>query len=383
MKNRTKSPKKAALPEPSRISTPVGEFFDDHPAPTFEFHERKISYLNPAAQKCFPNILETGLRHPLTRALIQIIKDKSTRQTKLYSQEIKLENDFYIATFLPPSPAIRVFLTDISDQKKTAKLKDEIINGVSHELKTPLTIIKGWIDNLDAGIFGDTNEKQHYALQTASRHCNRLARTVNNLLSLSSLESGVIKPIQNPFDISSLIHETFQKLQKEIKVQDSAVSIEAPKERLFAMGDSNLIEQVIENLLENAMRFAGGTVHVKIFETGARPGGSVNAQCVEVRVSDNGPGLSKRHLKKIFERFIQIDRPQGGSGYHGTGLGLAICKRIVELHGGEIGAESQEGKGLTVFFRLPKHIPAEAEIPPKKFKPKRNSYQQNAPSPAQ
>lgn len=226
-------------------------------------------------------------------------------------------------------------MREIREQKRLDKMKDEFISTVSHELRTPLTTIKSAVENLQDGISGPLNEKQERVLTIANRNVDRLSRIINDLLDLSRLESGKAWLQKKRVDVVPLLQETVQNFQLTARAKRLAMEGLVPKGLPPVYADPDLLVQVLNNLLDNALRFAKSRVVVE-----AR----VVRQDVEVTVSDDGPGIPEDKMKSLFTKFVQLDRPMGGEGYKGTGLGLAICKEIIDRHGGRIWAVSRPGE---------------------------------------
>ncbi len=258
----------------------------------------------------------------------------------------------YIATPIKEKDQIVgavVTFRDISERKRLEHMKDEFVSAVSHEMRTPLTIIKGAVSNLKDGVVGSLSEKQQGVIEMTSRNIDRLARIINDLLDLSRLESGKAKMNKGKMNSASLIQEVIQNFsnqarEKKIDLKDACLP---GLPSVYA--DPDMIIQVLTNLLGNALRFAKSQIRVvtHLNEIGEGRGR------IRVSVEDDGPGIQKEDRAKLFNKFEQIHRPVEGPGYKGTGLGLAICKEIIDRHEGRIGVESVYGKGSQFYFELP------------------------------
>ena len=227
--------------------------------------------------------------------------------------------------------------------KKLERTREEFVANVSHELRTPLSLIKGYAETLLDGA-KDNTEVAGKFLQTIDRNAERLRLLIEDLLTISELESGRVNLKLDTVALQPLVSKVFGDLQsraaaKRIKLLNHAAD-------LAVRADSSRLEQVLGNLIDNAIKYgrSGGTVAV-----GARnlPGGQI-----ETSVKDDGPGIPAEALDRLFERFYRIDkarsREQGG-----TGLGLSIVKHIIANHDGKVWASSEPGKGATFFFTLP------------------------------
>ncbi|MDA2923646.1 ATP-binding protein [Acidobacteria bacterium AH-259-L09] len=236
------------------------------------------------------------------------------------------------------------------DLRRANQIKDDFIANVSHELRTPLATISNVLDNVAAGVWGSVSPKLRKVLLIAETNAKRLANIIGNLLDISSIEAGRISLEKSLVDISELIRSVIESLQpsateKEISLISSQDQDIKEVKEVFC--DPNKVVQVLNNLVGNALKFTGsrGTVSIAL----------KNGQGdIEISVADTGRGIAEEKMAVIFDRFQQLDRSDGG-GEKGTGLGLAIAKELVELHKGEIGVESELGKGTTFTFTLPKY----------------------------
>ncbi|MBF0259973.1 MAG: ATP-binding protein, partial [Desulfamplus sp.] len=225
------------------------------------------------------------------------------------------------------------------------------VANVSHELKTPLTSIKGYVETLishQSSEQGLTIEERNQFYSVIERNVNRLSTIIEELLQLSQIEQieGRLQLTMIETDLSDTITNSIQVCKE--KAADKNISIEASlqsKKKINA--DPDLIEQAMINLIDNAIKYSHEASHITI-ESDIN---SVESEVV-IRVSDNGPGIGKEHLNRLFERFYRVDKGRSRKE-GGTGLGLAIVKHIVMAHNGRIDVESQLGKGSCFLIRLP------------------------------
>lgn len=235
-------------------------------------------------------------------------------------------------------------LDDVTDRKKLDQLKNEFVGVISHELRTPLAVISWSIEDLKDSLKGNLTDDQKKLIEGIQRNCERLKRVVNETLDLSRLESGkaLLKP--EPIDLIPLLKESVQNFQEQARRSGIAIEEDFPPNLPRLEADPDLVIQLTNNLLENAVRFARGRVIVR---AGTTEG------AVQVSVLDDGPGIPEGDQKRLFSKFEQIKRPDGKGAYKGTGLGLSICKEIVDQHRGKIWVESKNGQGAGFHYRLP------------------------------
>jgi two-component system OmpR family sensor kinase len=222
-------------------------------------------------------------------------------------------------------------------------LRRELVANVSHDLRTPLASLQGYLDTLLLKEGQLTPAEQRRFLEIASKHSERLGKLVAELFELAKLDSQVTPLRVEPFSMAELVQDVVQKF--ELRARQGSVTLEAEvgPDLPLVMGDIALMERVLENLLENAIRYtpAGGQVRISLVPEHGR---------LAVRVSDTGAGIEEASLPHIFDRFWRGD--DASSRGSGAGLGLAIAKRILEMHGATLDAVSRVGVGTTFAFRL-------------------------------
>lgn len=229
--------------------------------------------------------------------------------------------------------------------KEDDRLRRELVTNISHDLRTPLSSMQGYIETLiikDDAL--DSATRRHY-LEIARKHTAHLGRLIQDLFELAMLDSSGVNPIFEQFSLPELIHDVAQEF--ELQARESGVSLEVypPVEDVSVYADIKLIQRVLENLVGNALKYTppGGQVSISV---------NRRAEAVGVSVEDTGPGIPRDMLPRIFDRFCKADRHDDG-GKGSMGLGLAIAKRILELHASEITVVSTEGKGTRFNFELP------------------------------
>ncbi len=247
-------------------------------------------------------------------------------------------------------------LTDITELKRLDRMKSEFVSTVSHELRTPLTSIRGSLGILAGGVAGPLSDKVRGFIDIALENCERLIRLINDILDMEKIESGRIAFKSEVFDLMPLLERALQANEGYAAQHGVNLHIVSALSGAQVKGDVDRLAQVLTNLISNACKFspAGADVDVTVVEQGER---------IRVAVSDHGPGISPAFRERIFQKFSQEDssdvRQKGG-----TGLGLSISKAIVEGLGGEIGFDSEPGRGCTFYFHLPRwRAAAAAQLP--------------------
>lgn len=241
-----------------------------------------------------------------------------------------------------PQGAIFVF-HDLTRIRQLETTRREFVANVSHELRTPLSLIKGYVETLLDGAISDPELSAKF-LQTIERHSNRLTNLIEDLLTISRLESGQITLQLRAIPLRAFASSLLAELQTRARERSTTIVNEIP-EQLYGRADPDRLEQVFVNLVENAIKYgrAKGRVTVK--------GRTVNGH-VELCVADDGPGIPTEARERVFERFYRVDKARSREG-GGTGLGLAIVKHIVQSHGGKVWVESEPGQGAQFYFTLP------------------------------
>jgi signal transduction histidine kinase len=233
--------------------------------------------------------------------------------------------------------------------------KTQILSTATHELKTPLTSIVGYVDRmlLQQDTVGALNEKQSRYMATVQKNAHRLKVLVDDLLDISRIEAGTMELRPGDVAVQAEVEEILQSLQNVIRDKKTGVVLEFPRELAAVRADRVRFSQVITNLLSNAIKYspAGATVTVTAQESDAH---------VVLSVADTGMGISLENQAKLFTKFFRVDNSLTRQE-SGTGLGLYITKHLVEAHGGSIRVDSAEGKGTTFTVRWPKCRPSQAE----------------------
>ncbi|MBL4850999.1 MAG: GHKL domain-containing protein [Gammaproteobacteria bacterium] len=239
--------------------------------------------------------------------------------------------------------AKRVIL-QLQELRETDTHRRDMIANISHDLRTPLASMQGYLETLLLKGGKLDSEKQREYLEIALRHSHRLGKLIKNLFELARLDSGDININKTSFSLHELAFDIMQKHQLDAEQRGVTLSCNDANDICNAYGDIGLIERVLENLIENAIRHCNenGYVNINIVE---KDGG------VQVRVTDTGKGIPAEQLSHIFNRFYQVDKHRSNKS-GGAGLGLAIVKRILDLHHSNIKVNSEAGKGAEFSFTL-------------------------------
>lgn len=243
-----------------------------------------------------------------------------------------------------------ITLTRITEQQiiEHDRLKSEFVITVSHELRTPLTIFRNIISNALAGVAGKISKKLRSDLEAADKAVSRLAAIISDFLDISRIEAGKMNIDLQPLSLQSVINDTLQMLHPIIDKNNMIMEIELPNDDIRINSDHDKVGQILTKLIENAAKFVpdcGGKVIIRAIDAG---------DSVEINVEDNGPGISKEDMDRVFDRFVQVEK-HVGQGQHGTGLGLTITKDLIELLGGRIWVKNAPIGGANFCFLLPKY----------------------------
>jgi len=241
---------------------------------------------------------------------------------------------------------IRVVLRDITERREIEQVRKDFVANASHELRTPLTIINGYIENLLSGVLDDKEMSTRF-LGVMQKHGARLARIIEDMLTISKLESSVADVLQRAeFDLAECARDVTERLSPMAEEKHARMVLDFPPEGSLAIGDRFYWDQILFNLVENALK-ENDRRGVVVSIRGVRDDAGWT-----LRVSDNGIGIRGEDLPFIFKRFFRGDK-QHSPEKKGTGLGLSIVKRAVEAHGGKIRATSRPGIETTFTMTLP------------------------------
>lgn len=316
----------------------------------------RIVLMNPSAEK----ILGMAEKDSLGKLYLEVVRNPvladlltfSKKEGGLASGEIDLSGQDE-KTFAVSVAAIRVekgnhlgqivVFSDITSIKRLMRMRTEFVANVSHELKTPLTAILGYVETLLEGAIDDKKNRGQF-LQKISDQAQRLHALITDVLELSKIESGGYISSLEPVELSDVAQQAVELLRAKWESKEIKISQEIPAGiRLNAHRDG--LFHVLENLLDNAVKYSPKKSDIRLY-CGPRENGRV-----EFSVEDNGPGIPKEVQSRVFERFFRVDAARNREA-GGTGLGLAIVKHLVEKMRGEVSLKSEEGKGSVFTVSL-------------------------------
>jgi two-component system phosphate regulon sensor histidine kinase PhoR len=323
----------------------------------------RIRMVNDALRKLFPLPQEV-----LNKTLLELIRHteleeairEAIREGKGSAFELILpsfpERTFEVnVASIPSSPvshspegknmegAVAVF-HEISRLKELEKVRQDFVANVSHELRTPLTTIKGYAETLLEGALKEDVAFQF--TQVIKKHADRLTKIVEDLLMLSRIESKEFRLNKESLSLQDLVNDVIDYVRETAEKKGITVDRSEPFPSLRTEADRNYLEQVLINLIDNAIKYTpdGGKITISVVEK--------QGQEIEFSVRDNGIGIPKEDIPRIFERFYRVDKGRSQES-GGTGLGLSIVKHLVHAHGGRVWVESRLGEGSTFHFTLP------------------------------
>ena len=233
-------------------------------------------------------------------------------------------------------------------------MRADFVANASHELRTPLATLSGFIDTLQGPARDDAAARERF-LAIMEAQATRMARLIDDLLSLSRIELNAhVRPV-TPVDLAALVRQVVDALQTLARDRGVEIAVTAPPKPLIVPGDRDELVRLFENLIENALKYGGSGKRVAVaLSRGAAADGAAEAI---VAVRDYGPGIAAEHLPRLTERFYRVD-VAGSRAQGGTGLGLALVKHILNRHRGRLAIESKAGEGATFTVRLPLAMPA-------------------------
>jgi two-component system phosphate regulon sensor histidine kinase PhoR len=274
------------------------------------------------------------LGHGSLEQEISIMQGGTLKQVMVHASPLKIQGE--------TKGSVLVFY-DVTHQRRLENVRKEFVANVSHELKTPLSAIKGYAETLLSGALDDKQNARNF-LSIIDRHADRLHQIVQDLLDLSRIESAQYELRLEKIQLGSLLDELKGTFQKELDHKKITWKTTCKADEVWA--DPTALRQILSNLCDNAIKYSNSEGRLEITVEPSESGVAL------FRIQDSGPGIAPEHLPRIFERFYRVDSSRSRQ-LGGTGLGLSIVKHLVHLHGGEVWAESEIGEGSSFFFTLP------------------------------
>ncbi|TAM42260.1 PAS domain S-box protein [bacterium] len=318
--------------------------------------DTRVLSLNPTAEKIF----NTTRENALARIFLEVFPNNDIAEVialvlnkgKFVSRELSLvwpvQRVFQVnASPIFESGAVNgclLVIHDITEIRRLETMRRDFVANVSHELKTPLTSIKGFVETLLEGALDDKENSVTF-LKIINNHAERLNTLINDLLDLSHIESKEIILKKDKFALSSLVDEVILGFRSQAKKKGVEIKTELPH-ALEVIADRSKIEQVLTNLINNAVKYNKEKGSVRIYS-------EQFPDKTKIIIEDSGSGIPPKDIPRIFERFYRVDKARSRE-LGGTGLGLSIVKHIIELHSGFVGVESTEGLGSKFWFTIPR-----------------------------
>jgi two-component system phosphate regulon sensor histidine kinase PhoR len=320
---------------------------------------RRITLMNSTFQKLFDlrdpaidvPLVETVRHATLDQLIAETLETGEATRSELSVTDSRTHSERNIEVSAVPikraddeMPGAVVLFHDITGLKRVDQIRREFVANVSHELRTPLSILRGYIEVL---LDEPETPREELAriLSIMERHSKRLQRLVHDLLSLAQLESSQATLELSAVRVDELFNNLIRDWKEKLAAKNLKVIVDLTPEALTLHADGTRLEEVLYNLLDNAVKFSrnNGRIHLRATRRGSD---------MVLSVADEGLGIGKEHLPRIFERFYRADKARSRE-LGGTGLGLAIVKHIAQLHGGWVEAHSEQGRGTTIRVVLP------------------------------
>lgn len=325
----------------------------------------EIRFSNQAALQLFPTgqghegrqLIEVCLDHRISDAVTLAMETREKTREELRRQIPGTEAGGIEHNYLVEAEALAqkdgfgrgawMLIRDTTRQAETEQIRRDFLANASHELRTPLSIISGYLEMLDEDTGTSLNEDSaRRSIRTMRSHSDRISRIVEDMLTISKLESSAELLKSEPFDIADSIRNSIEQLRPVCESQKASIKVKIPEGPHIITGDPLYWDQVFFNLIENSLK------------QNLKPGLKITARLVEtgdqfkIEISDNGIGIPAEDLPNIFQRFYRVEKHHAQT-VKGTGLGLSIVKRAVEAHHGRISASSQPGMKTTFTILVP------------------------------
>lgn len=311
----------------------------------------RVQFANPAARKLF------DVQNPIQQTIAQVIRNfqlieawrrcQQTRLIQIETVELPTRKQFLQLTVIPDKyeSGSLLLAQDLTRVRRLETVRRDFISNVSHELRTPLASLKALTETLQNGALADAEAGPRF-LDRIHTEVDALTQMTQELLDLSRIESGQVELNFAPITPKNLIHSAAERMKAQAERANLKITVHCDDNLHTMRADYARLEQVLVNLIHNAVKFTKSGGEISLFAESIDNG-------VRFAVKDTGIGIPAESLNRIFERFYRVDSSRTGSG---TGLGLSIAKHIVEAHKGKIWAESDLGQGSTFYFSIPHQV---------------------------
>jgi two-component system phosphate regulon sensor histidine kinase PhoR len=318
--------------------------------------DRTVRRANAAARTAFGEDLAAVLRHPALRGAIDRALAGTAAEATEIGLRVPMPRDVY-ATVVPMDPPLAdggqalVVLSDRTRERAVERMRADFVANVSHELRTPLASLIGFVETLRGPAADDPPAQQRF-LEIMAEQGARMNRLIDDLLSLSRIELTEHQTPAAPLDLAPLVSRMVASFEPRLTERNIQLALQIDSELPTVAGDADQMAQVLENLLDNAVKYGrdGGVLSVSV--TAPQSDRWPVRRGVVIAVTDQGAGIPREHLPRLTERFYRVDKGRSRA-VGGTGLGLAIVKHIVNRHRGQLVIDSEVGQGTTVSVWLP------------------------------
>lgn len=323
--------------------------------------DRQISFMNKKAVSLFgqgftgQNFVRV-IRHPECIALIAEAWDGAKPDTVQIAIEYPIDGVFeFRATRLDHEeggePFLLVSLKDVTDLKKAEQMRSDFVANVSHELRSPLTALSGFIDTLNGAAKDDPKARERF-LELMEKESARMIRLISDLLSLSKVEASQHQRPTSQLDMAEMVKRVVATLSPAAQAENKVLHLEIEGQPDPIRGNEDELTQLVINLIENAIKYGASDSEIRVCLKHTQDVPGIAGPALTFAVQDQGQGIGREHIPRLTERFYRVDthrsRDKGG-----TGLGLAIVKHIVNQHRGRLNIASIEGEGSTFLVHLP------------------------------
>ena len=316
-----------------------------------------VHFANDAAKAIFGDVIEdrhyiTVMRDPeISDAIETVINNLSSKTARWATTlgNVDVVFDVHIAPL--GSQFLLATFADSTQVERSKQLRRDFVSNVSHELKTPLTSIIGFLETMRTSAKSDYKAQERF-LSIMGEEANRMNRLVNDLMSLNRVESEERSKPTTKIDLIKLINDTIESFDPACKKSKNSLAFEKGIKSLVINADRDQMRQVISNLIENALKYGGPGKEVKLILSMPSYQPLLRKNGLLLNVMDQGPGIPEQHIPRLTERFYRVDDHRSRQ-VGGTGLGLSIVKHIIHRHRGRLRIKSEIGKGTVVSVLLP------------------------------